>query len=52
MSAKHIKISVSLPIELLQWVEKYAKETGIEIPISRVVAKAVSDLRTKESKKK
>jgi len=45
-------LNVSLPVELHNWVKSRCKNGGIEVPVSRVVAHAIQELKNKEERKK
>jgi hypothetical protein len=45
-------LNVSLPLELHNWVKSRCKNGGIEVPVSRVVAHALQELKNKEERKK
>jgi hypothetical protein len=45
-------LNVSLPVELHNWVKSRCKNGGIEVPVSRVVAHALQELKNKEERKK
>jgi hypothetical protein len=45
-------LNVSLPLELHNWVKSRCKNGGIEVPVSRVVAHALQELKNKEERRK
>lgn len=49
MKTPTVKISISLPPEMAQWLEDYGNNLcrGIKVPISRIILKALEDLREK-----
>lgn len=49
---KYKALNISLPIELHSWVKTRSKNGGLEVPVSRVVAHAIQELKTKEERRK
>jgi hypothetical protein len=46
------KISVSLPRDLHQWLERHSQvSAGLKVPKSQIIAKALYDLRDKSKRK-
>jgi metal-responsive CopG/Arc/MetJ family transcriptional regulator len=52
MTKQVAKISVSLPPDLHQWLDKYSTASGYRIPKSQIIAKALHQLRVKSTAKK
>jgi metal-responsive CopG/Arc/MetJ family transcriptional regulator len=52
MTKQVAKISVSLPPDLHQWLDKYSTASGYRIPKSQIIAKALHQLRGKSTAKK
>ena len=50
MEENNVKLSVSLPAHQAEWMQKYSEQDGMKIPISRIIAKAISDLQAKTQK--
>ena len=49
---KYKALNVSLPIELHSWVKTRSKNGGLEVPVSRLVAHALQELKNKEDRRK
>jgi hypothetical protein len=50
-SSTFVKVSVSLPSDLWQWVKNQKTTTGISVPASRVIAASVERLKSLDAKK-
>lgn len=49
---KYKALNVSLPLELHSWVKARSKNGGLEVPVSRLVAHALQELKNKEDRRK
>jgi Arc/MetJ-type ribon-helix-helix transcriptional regulator len=46
------KISISLPADLNEWLEKHSRSYGFRVPKSQIITKALNDMRAKKSARK
>lgn len=49
---KYKALNISLPPDLHDWVKKRAESGGIAVPVSRVVAHALAELKAREERRK
>lgn len=49
---KYKALNVSIPIELHNWVKTRSKVGGLEVPVSRIVALALTEFKAREERRK